>query len=90
VVEVLHLPHPELGGLLRGREHFCNTGGKYVSKTAKDSPGAQQSDTATARTAAGDCKASNHARNCCAVAPQCADARSDKLNTDRGTSITYR
>jgi hypothetical protein len=22
VVEVLHLPHPELGGLLRGGEHF--------------------------------------------------------------------
>ena len=25
VVEVLHLPHPELGGLLRGGEHFSAT-----------------------------------------------------------------
>jgi hypothetical protein len=23
VVEVLHLPHPKLLGLLGGREHFC-------------------------------------------------------------------
>ena len=25
VVEVLHLPHPELGGLLRGGEHYLKS-----------------------------------------------------------------
>jgi len=32
VVEVLHLPHPELGGLLRGGEHFDDDCFYYFQK----------------------------------------------------------
>eukprot|EP00284_Hemiselmis_tepida_P012194 CAMPEP_0174916148 /NCGR_PEP_ID=MMETSP1355-20121228/1587_1 /TAXON_ID=464990 /ORGANISM="Hemiselmis tepida, Strain CCMP443" /LENGTH=120 /DNA_ID=CAMNT_0016161125 /DNA_START=144 /DNA_END=501 /DNA_ORIENTATION=- len=33
VVEVLHLPHPELSGLLHSREHFCAEGRGQASAT---------------------------------------------------------
>ena len=39
VVEVLHLPHPELGGLLRGREHFCTTSAEQGQWTIKGQMG---------------------------------------------------